>query len=60
MIDRIINKLPAHIWAGIAALLFGLGLILLADAWDAPEINNPNREQTSEVVTVPSPEPLEA
>jgi hypothetical protein len=57
--DRVINKLPAHIWAGIAVILFGLGLILLSDLWDAPRINNPYRDDPGELITVPTQEPLE-
>jgi hypothetical protein len=37
-IDRIIDKLPAHIWFGLSILLFGLGLtVLTSDPKAEPE-----------------------
>lgn len=55
--DKIINKLPAHIWLGIAVLLFGLGLTILTrppgtvEYYRDPSVINPQPS--------PSPSPID-
>jgi hypothetical protein len=54
-IDKIINALPAHIWAGISVLCFGLGLILISQVVDFPEIHNDKRDGPSDVIIIEVP-----
>lgn len=59
--DKIINKLPAHIWLGIAVLLFGLGLTLIMQTVTLPEWPGEKDTCPEGVICtdlpVPTPEP---